>query len=74
MPNQNENELAIAKARQNIEKLKEAKEGMASSFIKLMDGETKILWFTGEIEQVESVFRREKDDGTIDEQKKIQFS
>jgi hypothetical protein len=65
---------AIAKAIRNIERLRDAKRAMGGNFLKIQAEETKILQFTGEMDAVEKIFKRPKDDGTTEDQKRIQIS
>ena len=70
----NETEIAIMKARQNIDRLKDAKKNMGGSFLKIAADETKILRFTGEIDAVQRSFTRKKEDGTDDTSTKTMFA
>ena len=51
----------LAKLRENLAKLKEAKKEQSTGFLKISSGETKILEFTGDMEPVQRTFKRKNE-------------
>jgi hypothetical protein len=67
-------ESILDKVKRNVEKLKEAKKNAGGSFLKIQSGEVKTLQFTGDMEPVQRTFKRKKENGEEEENKKIMYA
>jgi hypothetical protein len=67
-------ESILDKVKRNVEKLKETKKNAGGSFLKIQSGEVKTLQFTGDMEPVQRTFKRKKENGEEEENKKIMYA